>query len=312
MRVCPITMLKARPTTLNIIPSHLCLRGGRQFKVRTRISQEHHLMEKPINLLVFGRNKSGKSTLVESLLGGGQNTNEYPNDDSGAVSAKSKVCVGGTRDNRMLKMFEVPALDNIYLEKADIFKEIVKDTGGRADLMLFCIDMRRRLNQDDRNLLGHIDRAYGRSIWKNAMIVLTFGNEVGSEDNFLKERAALMKSFANCSLPGTSVTPCWTTSGILKRVPVIAVGLQSIRLPDNSVWEDCFWDVAKKIIGIGPTTLKIRCNKCLWLLLITLSAILVIGAVAGIVRMIYIVVYCSKYFCNSFFMDGQLNSTEYI
>ena len=251
-------------------------------------------MDKPIKLLIFGRNKSGKSTLVESILGRGQNTNEYPNDDSGAdvnqyvplptrVSINVHLHEGRTRDNRKLQVFDVPALDNIYPEEKYILTEVVKKTEGEAHLLLFCIDMRRRLNQQDRICLGHIDRAYGRSVWKNTMIILTFGNEAGNEEDFLQQQTAIRNSFADCPLPGTGVIPCLSSSDILSKVPVIPVGRRSSSLPDHSDWEKNFWDSADKIIKIGPTTLRKMCNKYLWLAIITLCATVVIVLVITIV-----------------------------
>ena len=231
-------------------------------------------MDKPIKLLVFGRNKSGKSTFVESLLGRGQNTNEYPNGDVNVYK--------GTRGNQMLQIFDVPSLDNIYLDERDIFTEVVKKTEGKAHLLLFCIDMRRRLHQQDRICLGHIDRAYGRSVWKNTMIILTFGNEVGSVEDFLKGHTAIRTSFAGCSLPETSAIPCWPSSNILSKVPVIPVGRRSTLLPDGSDWEKNFWDSAERIIAERPATLK-KSNKLLWFTIISLCATGILGLLAIIV-----------------------------
>ena len=250
-------------------------------------------MDKPIKFLIFGRNKSGKSTLVESILGRGLNTNEYPNGDSGAdvnryvqvptrVSVNVRLHEGRTRSNRMLQVFDVPALDTIHKEEGDILEEVLQNTGREAHLLLFCIDMRRRLNQQDRKCLGHIDRAYGRSVWKNTMIILTFGNEVDSEEDFLKELAAIRNSFGYCPLPGTGVMPCWPSSDLLSEVPVIPVGRRSSSLPDGSDWEKNFWDSAKRIIDIGPATLKKRCNK-LCFAIITLCATVVVLLVVSIV-----------------------------
>ena len=65
---------------------------------------------------------------------------------------------------------------------AGVGKKLVSDVQDKVrnvDLMLFCINMTSaRFRQGDNQNLRIITKAFGESIWKNAIFVLTFANQV--------------------------------------------------------------------------------------------------------------------------------------
>lgn len=73
--------------------------------------------------------------------------------------------------------FDSPGLgDPVNDEEANL-TEISKHCKD-ADLLIYCLDMRGRLTLADTNGMKELTQRVGPDIWKNAMFVLTFANEV--------------------------------------------------------------------------------------------------------------------------------------
>lgn len=214
-------------------------------ELRAVIQQTPRLQQPtdPLKVIVFGRDRTGKSALVNSLLGQGFAEESDPQSSRCSVRA-----YGRTLDTQLsVVIFDTPSLGAIDRKTDDILDEVATKTQGSADLVVFCIDMRGRLNRGDVDCMNQIAQKYGKCIWERGIVVLTFGNEFvqphGAGDYM--EKWTEMKSTIQKLLH----KEVGLSFKIVNSIPVLPVGYKNDPiLHDKENWNIRFWISALNLI----------------------------------------------------------------
>ena len=132
--------------------------------------------EAKFSLLITGKTGVGKSSLVNALFGTEVRAREGNKKFADTVEV---IVYTETKEGVNIRVWDSPGLedgtgnDETYL--ADIGSEITEE----LDLVIFCLKMdETRLNSGDRGALKRLTERFGKNIWKNALIALTFANKV--------------------------------------------------------------------------------------------------------------------------------------
>ena len=163
-----------------------------------------------------------------------------------------KLCKGGVQFN----VVDTPGLqDRAKTDKktlSEIREEISNSCKGAIDLVIYCIDMTcKRIDRSDEIAIRNLTECFGESIWKNALFVLTFANNVvsplsyeGTEIVWFEERTSDFEQELHAVLITAKVSEIISTT-----VPVVPAGYwkRTARLPDpwslpdRHDWFNCFW-----------------------------------------------------------------------
>ncbi|KAJ7374055.1 hypothetical protein OS493_009386 [Desmophyllum pertusum] len=133
--------------------------------------QEH------LSILVTGKTGVGKSRLVNALVG--KRVAEEGQQKTARTDTVNSFIINGIE----VFVWDSPGLqdgtgnEEFYLE--DIRKKLHKG----LDIMIYCIKMEdRRFHEEDKNAFRALTREFGKDLWKNAVIALTFANKVEDPD----------------------------------------------------------------------------------------------------------------------------------
>ena len=139
-------------------------------------------------LLVLGKEGSGKSALVNSLLGLNREDPAAAKESSEGYSATTNVeCYTNHRDGVKVEVYDTPGLGNE--QSARKILQVVDVTKGDVDRVLFCIALTRGMRVDDsyHRLISLITQTYTQHIWSRTAFVLTFVNDTPYQEVSQKE-----------------------------------------------------------------------------------------------------------------------------
>ena len=142
---------------------------------------KEHAQHRPLRLLVCGCRGAGKSALVNHLLQlkeakegfGGAITTSVVSKYEGTTERGIKVCI-----------FDTPGFGDVLSDEkiiAMMLKETESQTKGKLDLVLFCLSLGNpaaRVQQADVDAIRKVTQAFTCEIWKKAVIVLTYANQL--------------------------------------------------------------------------------------------------------------------------------------
>ena len=137
-----------------------------------------------MKLLLIGKEGSGKSALVNSLLGFYREDPAAAKESSEGYSATTNVeCYTNHRDGDKVELYDTPGLGN---EKSarKVLNLVTDVTKGDVDLVLFCIALSRGMRVDDsyHKLISLLTRIYTKPVWNRTIFVLTFVNDPPHKD----------------------------------------------------------------------------------------------------------------------------------
>lgn len=134
-------------------------------------------------IAVAGKSGNGKSTLCNNLLLL-EGESAAKTEDS-LVSVTHTVSLYKTRNqpNLPLIMVDIPGLDGIDQNGAEVVAKVKEATGGNVDLLLYCVGIQTgtRINAGDRFIIQQLTTAFGRKVWEHTVLVFTFANKVAAE-----------------------------------------------------------------------------------------------------------------------------------
>ena len=197
--------------------------------------------EAKFSLLIMGKTGVGKSSLVNALLGTQVATEEHKKVPGTPEVALHRVTIEGVN----IGVWDSPGLedgtgnDETYL--ADIGSEITEE----LDLVIFCLKMdETRLNSGDRGALKRLTERFGKNIWKNALIALTFANKVehpAREDKkayFLENLASWRQVIQIFLRENLQLDP-----ELVQSLPLVPTGYhrKPSVLPSGANWLGKFW-----------------------------------------------------------------------
>ena len=142
-------------------------------------------------VVVAGKSGTGKSKLINNLL-------VLDQSESAPVSRIQPTSVTKDVDEYRRKVNEIPilAIDTPGLharrhreeEEARIVASLCQLTNGEADILIYCINLKQRLDLIDEMNIKTLNKAFGQNIWKNAIIVFTHA-DAALEDRDSRESA---------------------------------------------------------------------------------------------------------------------------
>lgn len=200
-----------------------------------------------IAIVVVGNIGTGKSSLVNGIIG-----KEVAKESPLAFAStnrierfENQVLILGRKRVRVT-VWDTPGLGDIFNEDEDSTMEEIVRVTRKTDLLLYCLDMRRRLDRSEAEGIKKLTVAAGVDIWKHAIFALTFGNKVKpqnkAEDKFgyftsvySSWKHALHKLFNdNIHAP----------EDITSHIAIVPTGYRHKPPPDRVDWFTPFWEAS--------------------------------------------------------------------
>ena len=205
--------------------------------------------------VIAGRSCSGKTTLVNNLL-------SLKNVSPELTEAKRIEEYYYNVGNSELKIVEIPGLDSIADQnEAAIANRLQSTTGGKADILLYCvsIDPSSRLdNITEGKTINLLTAVFKTQIWERAILVFTFADYVTNRhaknpvkiptlEDLMKDYAQkfekILKACA-ADIGSFTVLPLYHTRdseprSLLQEIPALPAGeMLSAKLLPSVKWEE--------------------------------------------------------------------------
>ena len=203
-----------------------------------------------LSVVVCGRLGAGKTSLVNGLVGrivakeGFSPVSETL--DVTPYSAEIAVSVGTGVRPIQTTIWDTPGCADVLVEEATCeanLEKIARKT-QEADLLLYCMKMCDRLTTDDTIGIKELTDRIGPEVWKNAIFVLTFANEVKPSPGDTKDK---LEHFGE-------VFTAWQTQlrkvltkrillpeSIVASISIVPTGYRQTPPPDRDDWLSPFW-----------------------------------------------------------------------
>ena len=126
-----------------------------------------------VKILVLGRTGSGKSTLINNILGRKiASVGDRPFPETTTVSVYKKEIYGVS-----VTVCDTPGLGDASGKEEEYMKKI-KASCDDPDLVIFCLSMdNTRWHTDDKIALKTVTEHLGSKIWEHSVLVLTFADK---------------------------------------------------------------------------------------------------------------------------------------
>ena len=125
----------------------------------------------PVNILVIGPTGSGKSTLINALMG-----DTVARVGQGATSVTTEVEeYAGEYEGVKIRVYDTVGFGDTEGKSDEITINEMADA-NKFDLVLICVRMDSRVYGDVRNMFSMLGKKMSKEIWKRSVIVLTFHN----------------------------------------------------------------------------------------------------------------------------------------
>ena len=210
--------------------------------------------KRDIVVVVAGKSGTGKSTLINNFLKlDGSNAAKSRLQPTSVTQEVKRY--DGEVNGVLVRAVDMPGLhargDNKDTE-SDVVAALTHHTGGKADILIYCMSLIQRVDLIDEENIATLNRAFGEKIWDNSILVLTHADSVlNDEDNasnldelvdkFMKELqkilakyevTACIKPFSSC-LDSESSTPADLSPEETEITPDLSPGTEVA--PDSRV-----------------------------------------------------------------------------
>lgn len=141
---------------------------------------------KSISIFLTGKTGSGKSTLVNAIVG---KSVAEEGEDPDPMTAEVK-CYEHERDGITLKVWDSPGLQD-GTDQEERYIADMKAKCTEVDLYLLCINVYEsvRFNRDNREIeaIKKLTETFGSSMWENTVVALTFANQIEDKNQPMTE-----------------------------------------------------------------------------------------------------------------------------
>ena len=206
--------------------------------------------EEEFSLLITGKTGVGKSSLVNALLG-----RKVAKEGHKKVAGTNEVTLYRvTIDGVNIRVWDSPGLGDGTGNDEEYLAEIESEIKEKLDLVIICVKMDdRRLNVGDRDTLKRLTETFGKNMWKNAVIALTFANKVDhparedKEAYFLEDLANWREAIQKFLSKDLKLEP-----ELVQSLPLVPTGYhrKPSVLPNGTKWLPIFfiacYNVARK------------------------------------------------------------------
>ena len=245
---------------------------------RTREAlEEWESNSRTLNILITGKAGTGKSTLVNALIGTRVAAEGHSLDSKTSEVTCYETQIGDVE----IKVWDSPGLQDGTGDE-ERYRRSIEENCTEIDLMIYCIQMSEtRLSIEDVNAMIKLTKtldAFGSvGLWAHSIIALTFANEVvgmaeetvdtlNEQNAFYFEKVQMWRD----SLKHHLVSDLRLAPTFVEKMVIVPAGwLQEPELPDSdsdttkSYWLSELWlkALAKTRLDAQPALLKINTHR---------------------------------------------------
>lgn len=206
--------------------------------------------EKSVKILVTGLTGTGKSTLINAMMGNIVACAEF---GPKPVTSKPIEVHKGEYEEIRIKVYDTAGFGDSTISEKKILKNISTKTPRRGfDLILITIRMDSRMNKAVQQMLSTMGKLVDAEMWKRTVVVLTFangflmqvrendcsdGNKEYEYDQMERIKAEIKETFLEFAHI--------SDTEIAQNIPfVVAGGLRNRNLPKDDDWLVTLWDTS--------------------------------------------------------------------
>ena len=201
-----------------------------------------------VSILVAGKVGTGKSSLINSVNGCDVATEgEAQTTQLKSYPMQVETIANNVRTQIRVTFWDSPGIGSLYRDEDALYTQLAAKY-KEADLLFYCLDMRQRLSKDDVNGITRLTEALGPELWKNAVFVLTFANEVKPPPGSYPDQATqhfkdTLHSWKDAigRLLGERLS---VPEEIIRDIAIIPAGYHQQAPPDRRDWFTPFWHEA--------------------------------------------------------------------
>ena len=194
------------------------------------IIKKREPQRRPLVLVTVGKAGVGKSTLVNNLLGLKGKTAAVGSQVDGAVTTDVDIYEEQVH-GMTVRVVDTPGFASRNVSEDKAMAKLLVRTGGRADILLYCLSLASRYDERDEHIIKKLTVAFGKEIWEHAILVLTFGDFAlkRAEDKY-KQLKGYTDSFqemlakADVKIPVSPILPSQESSAVNVGIVGIPVG----------------------------------------------------------------------------------------
>ena len=200
-----------------------------------------------LTVVMCGKVQTGKSSLINSLAGAViAKENLSPMNQSLGFSAYgTQVVVSDGKHQKTIDVLlcDTPGLGAAFGNSEEVFQQVAEKVKD-ADLLVYCLDMRMRLEQDDVDGIVKLTNSLGKEIWRNAVFALTYANVVNPPPHSTADKVQFFQrslSEWQAVIKQVLQNKATLSEGLITNVSIVPVGYQKYPPPDGSDWFSSFW-----------------------------------------------------------------------
>ena len=220
-----------------------------------------------ITISCVGKLGTGKSALINGIVGRkiAKESSSAFTETAAITLFEEAIQINEKREVR-IKIWDTPGLGDGFNCNEEEYVKKLAICVAQSDLLLYCLDMRRRMERSDIEEIQRLTKYAGIEIWRNAVFALTFANKVVPEDEAEDTSIyfqAVLKSWED-AIQRVLEEKVQLPRDIVDEVSIVPTGYMKHSPPDRQEWFNPFWKTAfaRTKTSAQPTLLQINIDRC--------------------------------------------------